>query len=65
MASKPEFDDLLDDTEDSQVIDVDEELQFDPNPNENAGVVAVEPEVISIGRGIRKREMQKLQKESK
>lgn len=60
MASKPEYDDLLDDDEDSQVFDADEELEFTPRPDENAGVVAAEPPIISIGRKNRKDVMRSL-----
>ena len=62
----PQFDELLEDAEDSQAFDADlEPTGFEPPVNENkAGVVIVEPPIIHIGRDKRKRELRKLQEES-
>lgn len=63
MAKLPDFDELLDEEENSQAFEADDELEFDPNPDKNAGVVATEPPIIAIGRKNRKDELRKLSPE--
>lgn len=60
MGNVPDFDDLLDEDENTQAFDADGELDFTPTPDEDAGVVSVEPPIIAIGRKNRKDELHKL-----
>lgn len=60
MGNLPDFDELLDEDENTQAFDADTEPDFTPNPDKNAGVVAVEPPIIAIGRKNRKDELHKL-----
>lgn len=55
------FDDLLEDDPDSLAIEADDsDIQFTPEPDEDSGVVSIEPSIISIKRGERKRALKKL-----
>lgn len=58
--------DLLSDDPDSLAIEADDEdLQFTPNPDENSGVVSVEPYIISVKRAERRRAVRALPPEQK
>lgn len=60
----PDFEELLEDAEDSLVFDADDEPVFDPELDENSGVVIVEPKIINVGRDRKKRDLRKLQQKS-
>lgn len=61
----PDFDDLLEETEESQAFDADSEPVFDADYKEDSAVVALEPPIISIGRAKRREYLRKMQEESK
>lgn len=61
MASTPDFDELLQEPDDSQAFEMDDEPVFTPNPDKDAGVVVVEPPLIPIGRKRRRDNLRKLQ----
>lgn len=65
MAKKPEFDELLDESEDSQAFEADDEPTFDPLTIEDSNVVAVEPPLIAIGRKRRKDDLRRLSEEQR
>jgi len=57
-----DFDELLEDDEDSQVIDADfEEPGFQPEYAKDDGVVISEPPIVSIGRAKRRKYLRELQ----
>lgn len=57
---------LLDDDPDSQAIEADlNDVQFTPEPSKNDYVIAVEPPIISVGRGKRKIALRKLSEEAR
>lgn len=56
-------DDLLNDDPDSLAVEADESAVYDPETESN--VVVTEPKIISVGRGVRKREMRELPPEQK
>lgn len=62
----PKYDELLEDDDDSQVVEVDAEPVFNPElpTGKHAGVVVVEPPIITIGRAKRREHLRKLQEES-
>lgn len=56
--------DLLDENPDSQAVEADiDEEQYTPEPESN--LVIVEPEVISVGRGKRKKYLRQLSPEQR
>lgn len=61
MASTPDFDELLDEPEDSQAFEADDEPEFTPTPDDSAGVVVEEPPLMPIGRKRRRDDLRKLQ----
>lgn len=60
----PQYDELLEDDDDAQAFEAEPEPVFDPEFDENSGVVVVEPPIISIGRAKRREHLRKLQEES-
>jgi hypothetical protein len=55
---------LLDDDPESQAVEADlDDVQFAPEPSEDDQVIAIEPEIISIGRGKRKKALRELSQE--
>ncbi len=58
--------DLLSEDPDSFAVEADDEdLQFTPEPDEDSGVVSIEPSIISIKRAERKRSLRALPEEQK
>lgn len=58
--SKELEDKLLNEDPDSQAIEADDDAYYSPD-QDNESVVVTEPEIITIGRGVRKSEMRKMQ----
>lgn len=54
---------VLDDDPEAQAIDADEEVQYNPTPDEDSGVVVVEPDIITYGRVKRKNALRNMQNE--
>lgn len=50
---------LLDEDPNSQAVEVDDEAFYEPYPDKDSGVVVVEPDIITIGRGKRKDALRK------
>lgn len=63
MAKKPDFDDLLDESEESQAFEAEDEPIFDPLTIEESNVVSVEPPLIMIGRKRRRDDLRRLSQE--
>jgi len=58
----PQWDELIDDDENSQVVEADtEEPGFQPEYDKDDGVVISEPPIVSIGRARRKQYLRSLQ----
>lgn len=60
----PQYDDLIDDDPNAQAIEADDEAYYEPY-GEGSGVVVIEPEVISVGRGKRHVALRKMQEEQR
>jgi hypothetical protein len=59
-------DELLSDDPDSLAVEADDDdIQFTPEPDEDSGVVSIEPDIISIKRAERKRALRALPPEQK
>jgi hypothetical protein len=56
-------DDILNPDSNSQAIEADEEDYYTPQPSEDSGVVTTEPDIIRIGRKLRKDVLRDMQKE--
>jgi len=64
-AMSDRHDELLEDADDSQAVEADiDNVEFLPEPDADSGVVAVEPMIITIGRGKRKRVLRNMSEES-
>jgi len=50
---------LLSEDPDSQAVEVDDEVFYEPHPDKDSGVVVTEPDIITIGRGLRKDALKK------
>jgi hypothetical protein len=50
---------LLSEDPDSQAVEVDDDAYYEPFPDEASGVVVTEPDIITIGRGLRKDALKK------
>ena len=50
---------LLSDDPDSLAVEVDEEVFYTPEPDGESSVVVTEPDIIPIGRGLRKEALRK------
>lgn len=46
--------DLLAEDPDSLAVEADDDAYYSPFPDDGDGVVVTEPEIISVGRGLRK-----------
>lgn len=55
---------ILSEDPESLAVEADDIPQYDPDLDENAGVVSVEPPIISIGRARRKRELRQMRSET-
>lgn len=56
-------DDLIADEENSQAVEADEDVTYTPTPDEDSGVVATEPPIITIGRSKQKNALRAMQQE--
>mgnify|MGYP000898371147 CR=1 FL=1 len=54
---------LLDEDPESLAVEADEDIQYEPDTDSN--VVAVEPKIISVGRGKRKDALRNLSQEQR
>jgi len=55
---------LLSDDPDSLAIEADEDSYYTPSPDEDSGVVTIEPDIITIGRKMRRDSLRDMQQKS-
>lgn len=51
--------DLLAEDPNSSAVEADDDAYYEPYPDEESAVVVTEPEIITIGRGLRKTALKK------
>ncbi len=56
---------ILTEDPNSQAVEAEEGSYYDPNPDEDSGVVVIEPEIIAIGRGKRKHALRSVPEEQR
>ena len=56
---------LLAEDPNSQAVEADENIYYDPEPDEGSGVVVTEPDIITIGRKLRKDAVRNLRPEQR